>query len=69
MPYNGTADPAQLTILSTALEEHCSERGILDATAREKLAELVFSLYSRGVRDIAGLKQALAGAQEERRYG
>ncbi len=51
MPLPVSANPAQLALLRTALNEHCTEFGIdaNQATMRDTIAGRIFSLFESGV--------------------
>lgn len=61
MPFLGTVDPDQLSIITRALDEHCQTIGIpSDSMERENLASLVLALFGQGVTTLEDLKKALA---------
>ncbi|QKC96785.1 hypothetical protein EB231_20405 [Mesorhizobium sp. NZP2298] len=61
MPFQNTADPDQLSILTRALDEHCQTTGIpLDSPERENLASRVMALFSTGKTTLDELKSALS---------
>jgi hypothetical protein len=61
MPFFGTADPDQLSILTRALDEHCQAIGIPpDSVERQNLASRLLALFSDGVTNLEELKKALA---------
>ncbi len=61
MPSQITANPAQLALMRTALNEHCAEFGIdaSQATMRGTVAGRVFSLFENGVNSLEELKLML----------
>jgi len=59
MPFQNTANPDQLSILTRALDEHCQTVGLPpDSPERENLASRVFALFSTGKTTLEELKQA-----------
>jgi hypothetical protein len=61
MPFLGTVDPDQLSIITRALDEHCQTIGIPpDSVERENLASRVLALFGQGVTTLEDLKKALA---------
>jgi len=63
MPFQNTANPDQLSILTRALDEHCQTVGVPpDSPKRENLASRVFALFSTGKTTL----EAEAGAIERR---
>lgn len=63
--HSGTANPEQLALLTTVLEEYCADAGIsLLDTGREDAARLLMDLFSRGVEEAAELKAALAARSQ-----
>ncbi|TIQ35243.1 MAG: hypothetical protein E5X48_14450 [Mesorhizobium sp.] len=47
----GVADPAQLAILTKALNDYCAKHRIICEQERERIAIKVMSLFGRGVDD------------------
>ncbi len=58
MSFQGTANPEQLTLLRTALVEHCAEFGIdaSDVAMRDTIAERILCLFQNGARSLEELK-------------
>lgn len=60
MIMTGVANPAELAILSTALDDFCIEAGIAPSDrAREEVARHLLDLFNRGVDDRDELMNAL----------
>lgn len=60
MTISGVASPAQLAILSAALEEYCAEAGFAAADPmREDVARHLLDLFDRGIESLDELKAAL----------
>jgi lysyl-tRNA synthetase class II len=64
MLINGIADSEQLTILTKALNDHCSAFGIADESEREMIAMLVMSLFNNGATSAEELKARLHGVSD-----
>lgn len=54
-----TASPSQLTILKQAVDDYCRDRGTLDGQERLYVAEVVSSLFDRGVMSLSDLRRGL----------
>ena len=61
MPFNGTANPEQVALLRSALNEYCTEIGVdtAEILVRDKSARRVLYLFQNGVSSLEELKQAL----------
>ena len=60
MPFRSFADPEQLQILSTALDNYCREFGIEPGTPeREDAAEFIIALFNSGAHTADELRAAL----------
>ncbi|CDX39522.1 hypothetical protein MPLDJ20_260031 [Mesorhizobium plurifarium] len=55
-------EPAQLTILAKALDDHCARHRIADEMDREQVALKLFSLFRQGLIDPERLKTELERA-------
>ncbi|MGE0500045.1 MAG: hypothetical protein AB7I79_00160 [Rhizobiaceae bacterium] len=64
MPLNSVANPAQLAILSTALDGYCRANGSLTDRDREDAAYMIMQMFREGTDDpdllAAELKKRLA---------
>lgn len=65
MPFIGIADPEQLTMLITVLDDHCRTNGIYPASReREDVGRLIMALFNNGVHSVeelnAGVQATLA---------
>ncbi|MGD9913298.1 MAG: hypothetical protein AB7S80_04385 [Rhizobiaceae bacterium] len=56
----GIANPAQLSILTKALEDHCTKHGIGAGTEREDIAARLLVLFADGVSEQDDLDAGLA---------
>ena len=54
-----TADPEELSILTTAFDNYCLAHEIVDEAAREGVARWIVLLFDGGARTAAELKEAL----------
>ncbi|PBC09448.1 hypothetical protein [Mesorhizobium sp. WSM3859] len=52
-------EPAELTILAKALDDHCARHRIADEMDREQVALKLFGLFRQGVIDLASLSEEL----------
>ena len=61
MTFQGTANPSELALLRTALNEHCTEFGIdtSNAAMRDTIASRIYSLFENGVDSLEVLKLML----------
>ena len=60
MGSKGIANPAQLRILSQALEQHCAARHITESGEREAVASFIATLFSRGIGALEDIEAALS---------
>lgn len=60
MRTKGIANPAQLHILSQALEQHCVEQNITGSDEREAVASLILTLFSRGLGTLGEIETELS---------
>ena len=58
----GVADPAQLAILTKALNDYCARHRITCQQERERIAIKVMSLFGRGIEDLERLTTELERA-------
>lgn len=56
----GIANPAQLSILTKALDDHCTKHGIGAGTEREDIASRLLALFADGVGEPEDLDAGLA---------
>lgn len=68
MPFTGIADPAQLSILTKALDDHCLAFGISDESERDMIARLVMSLFSNGATSAEELMAGLHGVSDRNQH-
>ena len=70
MRSTGIANPAQLSILNQALDQHCTSHGIVDPEERAHIALMTVSLFGSGTTSLedllAGLKVATAKTRASR---
>ncbi|CDX43281.1 conserved hypothetical protein [Mesorhizobium plurifarium] len=59
MPACGVADPAQLDILTKALNDYCARHHIADKDERERIALRLMALFGQGVSDPGQLSAEL----------
>ena len=56
---NGIATPAQLAILTAALDEYCARHAITSPREREDAAAMILMLHDKGVTDSAEIARRL----------
>ena len=62
MPFTANPNPRRPAIMSEAVEQYCSDCGIVDEQEREYVAEMVNSLFDLGVETQADLRGRLEEA-------
>ena len=60
-PFDGTANPEQLAIMTEAFEAHCLEHNIVDEYARVDTAQLVILLFEGGATTVGEINAGLSG--------
>ena len=64
MSMIGTAEPAQLAILSELLDRYCRDRGVMPGSDRDEIAQRLMLKFCSGARNLHELCAGLDGAPE-----
>ena len=64
MPSDRSANSIQMTMMNTALDEHCRDFGIEpDSEDRNDAARLILSFFQRGMQSVEEFKAAMAATR------
>ena len=67
--FTGIANPAQLEVMTTALNVHCIAHNILDEQDRADAAQRVMLMFNSGARTVEQLIEALESSRANYQSG